>query len=57
LKRYAQMKKGVDVFDPYAGPIVDNTGVLKVKKGERASKDDLLGIMYFVDNIKGSIPK
>ena len=57
LKRYAQMKKGVDEFDPYDGPIKDNTGVLKVKKGERASKDDLLGIMYFVDNIKGSIPK
>jgi simple sugar transport system substrate-binding protein len=57
LKRYAQMKQGVDVFDPYEGPITDNTGVLKVKKGERASKDELLSIMYFVDNIKSSIPK
>ena len=38
IKRYAQMKKGVDVFDPFKGPIMDNTGVVKVKAGERASQ-------------------
>lgn len=57
MKRYTQMKQGVDVFDPYNGPITDNTGVLKVKEGERASKADILSIMYFVDNIKSAIPK
>ena len=57
LKRYDQMKKGVDVFEPFTGPIKDNTGTLKIKSGESASKGDLLSIMYFVDNVKGSIPK
>jgi basic membrane protein A and related proteins len=57
VKRYDQMKQGVEVFDPYSGPIKDNTGALKVKAGERASKEDLLSIMYYVDNVVGDIPK
>lgn len=57
VKRYEQMKKGPDVFDPFSGPIKDNTGKLMVKEGQRASKGDLLSIMYYVDNVAGSIPK
>ncbi len=57
FKRYEQMKKGTDGFDPYMGPIADNTGTLQIKAGEKASKDDLLGIMYYVDNVEGSIPQ
>jgi simple sugar transport system substrate-binding protein len=57
LKRYEQMKKGPAVFDPYRGPIKDNTGKLRIEKGQRASKDDLIKIMYYVDNVVGSIPK
>ena len=57
VKRYEQMKKGPDVFDPYAGPIKDNTGKLKIKEGQIASKGDLLSIMYYVDGVVGSIPK
>ena len=57
VKRYDQMKQGVDVFDPYEGPIKDNPGAVKIKAGERASKGDLLSIMYYVDNVVGSIPK
>ncbi len=57
MKRYAEMQEGVEIFDPYAGPIKDNTGKLQIKAGERASKQDLLSIMYYVDNVKGSIPK
>ncbi len=57
VKRYEQMKKGPDVFDPFSGPIKDNTGKLKIKEGQRASKGDLLSIMYYVDNIAGNIPK
>jgi simple sugar transport system substrate-binding protein len=57
VKRYNQMKKGPDVFDPFDGPIKDNTGKLQVKEGQRASKGDLLSIMYYVDNVAGSIPK
>lgn len=57
VKRYEQMKKGTDQFEPYTGPIYDNTGKLKIKAGEKASKGDLLSIMYYVDNVDGTIPK
>jgi basic membrane protein A len=57
VKRYEQMKKGTEAFDPFDGPIKDNTGKLKVKEGQRASKGDLLSIRYYVDNVAGSIPK
>ena len=57
VKRYDQMKQGPDVFDPFEGPIYDNTGKLQIKAGTRASKGDLMGIMYYVDNVAGNIPK
>lgn len=57
FKRYAQMKQGTDVFDPYTGPISDNTGTVQIKAGEKATKADLLSIMYYVDNVVGTIPK
>ncbi len=57
VKRYDQMKQGTDVFDPYTGPIYDNTGNLQIQAGKKASKGDLLGIMYYVDNVAGNIPK
>jgi simple sugar transport system substrate-binding protein len=57
MKRYHQMIHEPDSFDPFAGPIYDNTGKEQVKQGERASKGDLLSIMYYVDNVVGSIPK
>jgi basic membrane protein A and related proteins len=57
MTRYDQMKQGVDVFDPFTGPIYDNKGNLQIPAGERASKDDLLSIMYYVDNVAGTIPQ
>ena len=57
FKRYEQMKKGTEIFDPYMGPISDNTGKLQIKAGEKASKGELLSVMYYVDNVVGSIPK
>jgi simple sugar transport system substrate-binding protein len=58
VKRYDQMKTGgPELFDPYTGPINDNTGKLQIKAGAKASKGDLLSIMYYVDNVVGSIPK
>jgi basic membrane protein A and related proteins len=55
--RYAQMQQGVEVFEPFTGPIKDNKGNLKIKAGEKASKQDLLSMMYYVDNVEGNIPK
>ena len=57
VKRYEQMKQGAEVFEPFTGPIKDNQGNLRIKAGEKASKSDLLSIMYYVDNVEGSIPK
>ena len=57
MKRYEQMKQGVDVFEPFTGPIADNTGKIQIPAGTKASKKDLLGIMYYVDNVEGSIPQ
>lgn len=57
MKRHDQMMKGVEAFDPFTGPIADNTGKVQIKKGARASKADLLSIMYYVDNVAGTIPK
>jgi len=57
MKRYEQMQQGVDVFDPFTGPISDNQGKVMIPAGARASKEDLLSIMYYVDNVEGTIPK
>ena len=58
VKRYDQMRlEGPEAFDPYEGPIKDNEGNLQIKAAERATKEDLLSIMYYVDNVAGSIPK
>lgn len=56
IRRYAQMKKGVHIFDPFTGPIRDNRGKLRIKRGAQASEDDLLNITYYVDNVMGDIP-
>ncbi len=57
FKRYAQMAAGRDAFDPFTGPISDNTGQLQIEAGQQASKADLLSMMYYVDNVVGEIPK
>jgi simple sugar transport system substrate-binding protein len=58
VKRYDQMKDiGRDAFDPYDGPIYDNKGNLQVPAGTMATKDELLSIMYYVDNVVGDIPE
>jgi basic membrane protein A len=57
VKRYEQMKKGTNLFEPFTGPIKDNSGKLQIKAGANASKGDLLSIMYYVDNVVGTIPK
>ncbi len=56
MKRYDQMKEGVEVFDPFTGPIYDNKGNLQIEPGKQASKDELLSMMYYVDNVAGDVP-
>ena len=57
MKRYEQMQQGVDIFEPFTGPIADNKGTIQIPAGAKASKEDLLSIMYYVDNIKGDLPQ
>lgn len=42
-------------LDVFAGPIYDNEGNLVVAEGETISEEDLMGLMFLVDNIDGSI--
>lgn len=44
-------------FHPFQGPIWDQNGNLRVKKGEVLTDQELLSMDWFVDNIIGSIPK
>ena len=42
---------------PFAGPIKDNSGALKVAPGASVSIDDLMAINWYVEGVDGSIPK
>ena len=44
-------------FDPFSGPVYDQSNTLKVKDGDKAPDDLLLSINWFVKGITGSIPK
>ncbi|MBN2444908.1 MAG: BMP family ABC transporter substrate-binding protein [Spirochaetales bacterium] len=56
LEKYDLMGQTPPAFDPFEGPVYDNTGTLRIKEGEKATKADLISMMYYVDNIAGSIP-
>jgi basic membrane protein A and related proteins len=57
MKRYEQMQQGREVFDPFAGPIKDNKGNEKIPAGSVGTKQQLLSIDYYVDNIAGDVPR
>jgi simple sugar transport system substrate-binding protein len=42
---------------PFAGPILDNRGALKVAAHASISIDDLMALDWFVDGVDGSLPK
>lgn len=55
LAKKSEIVKGT--FDPFSGPIYDQSGAVKVAQGQKATDDQLLSIDYFVKGIEGSIPK
>lgn len=57
ISRYDMMKEKPARFDPFTGPIYDNKGNLQIAEGDTATKDDLLSMMYYVDNVAGTIPE
>jgi len=42
---------------PFVGPIYDQQGKLVKAKGEVMNDEELLSMMFFVDNVVGEIPK
>jgi len=42
---------------PFAGPIKDQSGAVKVKAGETLSDGDLLGMNWYVEGVDGKLPK
>ncbi|RDK00018.1 BMP family ABC transporter substrate-binding protein [Paraburkholderia lacunae] len=44
-------------FNPFAGPIADQSGTVKVAAGKSLSDADLLRLNWFVQGVDGSLPK
>jgi basic membrane protein A len=42
---------------PFAGPIMDNSGTLKVAAGTSVSLDDLMAINWYVEGVDGKVPQ
>ena len=57
LKRLAQMSEPTVLYDPFTGPIKDQTGTIRIKAGERASHDILWAMDWFVEGVTGNLPK
>lgn len=49
------MKKGT--FHPFAGPIKDQTGKVRIPAGRNATREELAGMNWYVEGIKASLPK
>lgn len=57
FKRIEQMKDPAMLFDPFTGPIRDQNGTEKLKPGQRATYFELTTIDWFVEGVKGTIPR
>ncbi len=58
MKRYDQMMKGRDTFDPFVGPIYDQDGNMTIADGELAGIGHLFAdMMYQVDNFASPLPQ
>lgn len=44
-------------FFPFTGPIKNQAGELKIKEGEKMPLNELVGINWYVEGVKGDIPK
>lgn len=57
FKRIEQMKDPAMLFDPFTGPIRDQNGTERLKPGQRATYFELTTIDWFVEGVKGTIPR
>jgi hypothetical protein len=44
-------------FNPFTGPIYDQNKLLRVKKDEFATRDQIIGMDWFVDVVESKLPK
>ncbi len=44
-------------FHPFAGPIRDQSGKVRVPEGKRMTNAELAGMNWYVQGLKGSLPK
>lgn len=51
----ARMAKGEDMS--FAGPIVDQAGAERIRKGEKAGDKELLSMRWFVKGVSGKLPE
>ncbi|HUF57649.1 MAG TPA: BMP family ABC transporter substrate-binding protein, partial [Thermohalobaculum sp.] len=42
---------------PFAGPISDRDGEVRIPEGETATDEQLLGMDWFVEGVQGDLPK
>jgi simple sugar transport system substrate-binding protein len=42
---------------PFTGPIKDQSGEIKVPKGNRMSDSEMLGMKWYVEGVQGKLPK
>ncbi len=57
FKRIEQMKDPAVLFDPFTGPLSDQTGAERVKPGQRLSYFELTTIDWFVEGVAGELPR
>jgi basic membrane protein A len=53
----AQAKILAGTFDPYQGPIADQSGAIKVSAGSKLTDDEIWNISWFVKGVIGTIPQ
>lgn len=58
-KLFADKKQSIaeGKLQPFAGPIKDNAGVLKVPAGTALTEEQLMSISWYVEGVEGSVPK
>lgn len=56
FKRMEQMSDPAVLFDPFTGPIKDQSGQLRVKPGQRLSVGELTSMDWLVEGNIGSLP-
>ncbi|HEY5731532.1 MAG TPA: hypothetical protein VIS72_15905, partial [Anaerolineales bacterium] len=54
FKRIEQMKDPAVLFDPFSGPINDQSGAPKIAEGQRLTVFELNTIDWFVEGVIGS---